>query len=167
MNLREVAKVEKCKAVLDFSDESSEDSFEIPPIINCQDDDFTTNDGILDPETGEIIDVCEAYQNAAHKDQAERGTEREDGLVTYGENIIDLPSTSKGEKSKNPEDIQISNNPLHSDEGLYYGHKEIRKIYKKEETNFNLLRNESIIGVSVLPQKEEGTNLHVHIKKAT
>ena len=101
MNVREVAKVETCKGVLNFSDESSEDSFEIPPVIICQDDDFTTNDGILDPETGEIIDVSEADQNAAHKDQAERGTEREDVLVTYGENIIDLPSTSKGEKNKN------------------------------------------------------------------
>ena len=165
-----VQKGDKCKAALDFSDESSEDSFDIPPLINCQDDDFTTNDGILDPETGEIIEVSEAYQNTAHKDQAERGTEREDSLVTYGENIIDLPSTSKGEKSKNSEDIQISNNPLHSDEGpvLYYGHKKFRKIYKKEETNYNLVPNESIIDVSVVHQKgeeEEVTKLQVQLKK--
>ena len=158
VNICAVANVER--VVLVVSDESSEDDFEIPPIINCQEDDFTNNESILDPETGEVIEV---YQNAAHGDQAEDGPGIENYLLTQGESTIGLPSTSKGEKCKNPDIFfDYTDDPV-----LYYGHKKFRKIYKESEPKDDLVANESIIDIALLPQtEEEGTKLQVILKKS-
>ena len=134
-----------------------------------QEDDFTNNESNFDPETGEVIGASEVCQNAALGDQAEKGPERENYLLTQGENTIGLPSTSKREKDKNPDEIQTRNKNFdHTDDPiLCYGHKKFRKIYKESEPKNYPKANEAIIDIAVLPQtEEEGPKLQVILKKS-
>jgi len=154
---------ESDNSIVEISDESSDDSFEIPLIAKTQEEDFTTNESILDPETGQLIDFTEASTGGLE------WPERPLSYVTSREDISGLQSTSRWKERTNLQ-IQYRKNDIEHHEApfLTYDHKKFRKTNKAFEDEKNpLLRDDSILGVALLPHTEDGTTLQVVVKKPT
>ena len=152
---------EKRQSVLSVSDESSDGDFQIPSVTESQEEDYTTKESILDPETG-ILDSCSEFspEPESHKDRITCNEKLHRELVS---------STSKTKESTNLEDIPNRKWGIEDGDAQlsYYIHKKFRKQTKMEEVNDNLIEKESIVDIALLSQSEDRLNLQLCLKKSS
>ena len=161
---RRFSKLNSCEAgdeepeehVVEISDESSEESFEIFPISDSQEEDCTINESILDPETGQLIDAC---TKDVHGNQATTVPEIQNDHGQGRKDILYLEST-------NADRFQSRNQNLLSDEAsfLTYDHKKFRKTNNIEAPNHRPVIN--ILDIALLPPTEDGIKLQVVVDKS-
>ena len=150
----------KQELLWDVSDESSDDGFEIQSVTQCQDQNLTINESILDPETGHLD-----ASSGAHW----RGWEFKSVPVSQKDDLtFNTPDflTERGSRFARLKESINSDDILDGDAQIsYYIHKKFRKISDVEEPEDSAITKESFMDIALLSQSQDGMTLQLSLKK--
>ena len=121
-------------------------------MTQCQEENLTINESILDPETGHL-----EASSGAHW----RGWEFQSASGSQKDLATELGSRSSRLRESTDSDEILDGDAQIS----YYIHKKFRKKSEVDEPTDNLITKESILDIALLSQSEEGMNLQLSLKK--
>jgi hypothetical protein len=139
LNQHEGENAKKQEPLWDVSEESSDDGFEIQSVTQCQEENLTVNESILDPETGHL----DAFSGAHW-----RGWEFQSVPVRQKDDLTFNTSDLATEVGSRFPRLKESTDPYEILDGdtqiSYYIHKKFRKKSEVEEPEDTLITKESI-----------------------